>query len=129
MTQDLAKLESVTTLAVAFKDAVETKLKADPAMLQHVIQSLQPDELAELQELAMDVASATMMAAFKGVTEELMDLNLKLVDKAGVLATRALSKDELVALVPDDLKNDESADLLAAHHAPNLAALCRPEQP
>lgn len=125
MTLDLMKL---TELCAEFNHAAEARMKADHAALQQkALEALKPEELEELEILAMELAMGGLAAAFGNISDEFLQLNIKMAEKTADLALRILPEDTVRGDLPEALKNDEAIAALLANNAPTLARLAGPK--
>jgi len=119
------ELTKLVELSVVFKNAVEEKFGQDAELTAKIQASVSPEEMEEFQNLVMRLATESFGAAFGGISEEFLKLNLKAADITADIVGRVLSKDDLAALLPEDLQNEESVTRLETEGAKNLAALCK----
>ena len=119
------KLKNLVELSVAFKNAVEQEFGKNAAVTAKVRASVTAEEMSELQSLAMQLAAGGLGAAFGGIDDEFLKLNLKAADVTADIAGRAIEKDELVKLLPEELASEENVKALEANEATYLANLCK----
>ena len=113
-------------LVGTFKNAVEAKIQSDPALLQKAQTAIKPEEMENMMEQMFDTAGAIMGLAFGEVSEEDVAAITKFQNTFTGVARCIFSDEELIALMPEELKTPQAAALLEANNAPDIARLCKP---
>ncbi|MGN7501631.1 MAG: hypothetical protein ACTHPO_01515 [Alphaproteobacteria bacterium] len=122
---NLEKLEELTTYAVAFKEAAEAYTSETDGLQEDMIAKLEDGEMDRAIEMATNLATGGLSAAFGGVSEDFLLLNIEAADFTTLVAGRVIDQDTLISFLPEELKTQESVDQLEQAKAPNLARICK----
>jgi hypothetical protein len=129
MSQDKNQLIRLAGIAAAFNDAVGKKIENDPVIEQKILTSLTGDDITRLMKLR-DETEEMAMPYLLGegdpaeLEEKLAPTVIEVVEIFTRAASGAVSERDLAACMPDDAKNQETADAFRKHGAPTLARLC-----
>jgi len=109
----------------AFREAVSEHIQEKPELAAKAMASLTEQEVEELQDMAQELVTHGLSAAFGKVTKEFVDLTIKSAESTADLAGRVMDVAELAQFIPQDLKSEKGARQLEENNAPKFAALCR----
>ncbi len=130
----------LANLAASFREVVEAKLVADPALAEAFDGSTTDEDRTDLVQKAINVetlSAVVKVALMFGTNEDMEDLqeavrdmapaSIALADCYARLASRVMDTQELSALMPMGAKEPHMRERFMAKGAANLAKLCRPK--
>ena len=130
MSDDKKQLIRLAGLAATFNEAVAKKYENDTRIENKILTSLTGEDMRRLMQLR-DETEQVAMPYLLGegdpaeLEEKLAPTVIEVVEIFTRAASNAISEQELADCLPDEARNDETADEFAKRGAPTLARLCR----